>query len=92
MIKTEKICKNNHKFYKSSDCPVCPICEKEKSQDYFIDVAAPARRALQSANIYKIEDFTKFSEKEIKELHGIGKNALNKICNILNINNIYFKN
>jgi len=24
-----RICSNGHKFYKSSDCPTFPVCEKE---------------------------------------------------------------
>jgi len=27
---TLKTCKNGHKFYKSSDCPICPISEEER--------------------------------------------------------------
>lgn len=39
-------------------------------------LAQPAQRALASAGIRKLEQLTRFSEAEIKELHGIGPNAL----------------
>ncbi len=39
-------------------------------------LAAPAQRALAGAGIQYLQQLTKFSEKEIKELHGIGPNAL----------------
>lgn len=25
-----KICEKGHQYYKSSDCPICPVCEKER--------------------------------------------------------------
>ncbi|HET9588503.1 MAG TPA: hypothetical protein VFO91_06910 [Anaerolineales bacterium] len=39
-------------------------------------LAQPAQRALASAGIRKLAQLTRFSEAEIKELHGIGPNAL----------------
>lgn len=39
-------------------------------------LAAPAQRALVSANIKCIEDLARFTEREVKSLHGIGPNAL----------------
>lgn len=75
---TLKICKKGHKFYKSSDCPSCPVCEKElKPNDNFLSlVSAPARRALERDGISTIEQLSKFSEKEILALHGLGKSTL----------------
>jgi ERCC4-type nuclease len=42
-------------------------------------LAAPAQRALASAGIKSLEDLCKFSEEEIKNLHGIGPNALKSL-------------
>jgi len=39
-------------------------------------LAAPAQRALANAGIQNLKQLSKFSEEEIKELHGIGNNAL----------------
>jgi len=39
----------------------------------------PAHRALAAAGIRKLEQLTRFSEAEIKQLHGIGPNALAKL-------------
>jgi hypothetical protein len=40
-----------------------------------INLAAPARRALDAAGIYRLEQLAKFSEAEIARLHGIGPRA-----------------
>lgn len=39
----------------------------------------PALRALASADIKQLADFTKFSESELAKMHGIGPNAITKI-------------
>ncbi len=44
-------------------------------------LAAPAQRALAAADIHRLEQLSKFSEGEIKHLHGIGPNALNQLRN-----------
>jgi hypothetical protein len=42
-------------------------------------LAAPAQRALASVGIERLEQLTKFTEAEIKQLHGMGPNALGKL-------------
>lgn len=42
-------------------------------------LSQPAQRALAAAGIKRLEQLTKFSEAEIKQLHGIGPNALAKL-------------
>lgn len=76
-----KTCKMGHKFYKSSNCPTCPVCEEErKPKDSFLAlIAAPARRALERENINTLEDLSKWSEKEIINLHGMGPSTLPKL-------------
>lgn len=72
-----KICPNGHEFEKSSDCPVCPICEKQKAVNAdFAGLSAPARRALASAGIASLKDVTRFSEADLLRLHGIGPSAM----------------
>ena len=41
-----------------------------------LGLAAPARRALINENIKTLLDLKKYTYSEIKELHGIGPNAL----------------
>ena len=50
--------------------------KKKPTTDLPIDkLAAPAQRALANAGIKSLQQLAKFSEAEIKELHGIGPNA-----------------
>ena len=42
-------------------------------------LGAPAERALAGAGIKNLKQLTKFSEVEIKQLHGVGPNALGKL-------------
>jgi DNA-directed RNA polymerase alpha subunit len=50
-----------------------------KEKHSFDKLAKPAQRALVSAGINSLEDLSKLSEKEFMKLHGIGKNALQKL-------------
>ena len=45
----------------------------------FPKLSAPARRALFGAGYMKLEQLSKVSEAEIKQLHGIGPNALKQL-------------
>ena len=83
--KTKRVCKNGHTYVKTSNCPTCPICEKErKPTTGFLSVlSAPARRALENRNIITVEDLAQFSEKEILSLHGIGPSSLPKLRSAL---------
>lgn len=88
-----KTCENGHQFYKSSDCPVCPICEEErKPQDGFLSlVGAPARRALENAGITTITQLASRSEAEILSLHGIGPSSLPKLKKVLSSKKLSFR-
>lgn len=70
---TLKVCSKGHKFYKSSNCPTCPICEKEKNPKFgfLSQISAPTRRALQKEKITILKKLSKYSKK-ILDLHGIG--------------------
>ncbi|MFO0357929.1 MAG: hypothetical protein ACK50A_13330 [Sphingobacteriaceae bacterium] len=80
-MKTAYTCKNGHTYYKSSNCKVCPICEKTVVSDLAIlnSLAAPARIALESINIYSLKQLSKYSEKEILNLHGVGPSTIPKL-------------
>lgn len=74
-------CVNGHTFTKTSDCPTCPICEKEKKNKhpYFSFLGAPAIRALENAGIKNLKQLSKKKEKELLMLHGLGKAGLASI-------------
>ena len=50
-----------------------------KAESDFPKLSAPAQRALADAGIQNLKQLTRFSEKEIKELHGIGPNAISAL-------------
>ena len=88
-----RTCKKGHQYYKSSDCPTCPVCEEErKPKDGFLSlIAAPARRALERENIKSLEDLAIWSEREILELHGIGSSTIPKLKKALEDQGLSFK-
>ncbi|WP_181347428.1 RNA polymerase alpha subunit C-terminal domain-containing protein [Thalassobacillus sp. CUG 92003] len=69
-----KVCDKGHKYYKSSDCTSCPICNQEsKPKDGFLSkLSSPARNALLHEEIHTLQDLSHYSEKEILKLHGVG--------------------
>ncbi|HRP54878.1 hypothetical protein [Agriterribacter sp.] len=83
--KTLRTCKKGHKYYKSSDCSACPVCEAQrKANDGFLSLlSAPARRALESKGVTTPEQVSAFSEKELLALHGLGPSTIPKIKNAL---------
>lgn len=89
-----RICNNGHKYYKSSDCPTCPICEQERKPEsgFLSKLSAPARRALEHNGITTLEQLSKFSEKEILKFHGMGPASLPKLRASLNDSGLSFKN
>ena len=76
--KIKKTCKHGHTFYKSSDCPTCPVCEKLKmpASGFLALLSSPARNALLHQGIENIQKLSEYSEKEILKIHGIGKASL----------------
>src|SRR5215210_2697849 len=91
--KTLRICDKGHKYYKSSDCPTCPTCEKErKPENGFLSLlAAPARRALENNGVATLQQLAKFSEEEISQLHGMGPGSLPKLRTALKTIGLSFK-
>ncbi|MFG6687113.1 hypothetical protein ACGK9U_11050 [Mariniflexile sp. HNIBRBA6329] len=91
--KTLRTCKNRHQYYKSSDCPVCPICENESKSEKsaFIGISAPARRALENKDIGSLLELSKYTENDILQLHGIGKTTIPKLKALLETVGLNFK-
>lgn len=92
--KTLRTCDEGHKYYKSSDCPTCPVCEQERNpEDGFLSLlSAPARRALEHNGVTSLQQLTKYSEKEILKFHGMGPASLPKLRAALETNGLSFKN
>ncbi|MED0959004.1 RNA polymerase alpha subunit C-terminal domain-containing protein [Bacillus paramycoides] len=90
---TLRTCDQGHEYYKSSDCPTCPTCEKErKPKEGFLSLlSAPARRALEHHGITTVEELSKYSEKEILKLHGMGPASLPKLRDVLKESGLSFK-
>jgi len=91
--KNLKTCNKGHKYYKSSDCPTCPICEEEhKPQSGFLSlISAPARRAIENKGIKTLIQLSKYTEKEILELHGMGISSIPKLKAVLKTEKLSFK-
>jgi predicted RecB family nuclease len=88
-----KICNNGHTFVKKSDCPTCPVCEKEWKPDTgFLSVlSSPARRALANNGITTLEELAGFSEKEVLAFHGMGPSSIPKLRKALGEKGLGFK-
>lgn len=54
------------------------------------NLAKPAQRAIQNEGITTMEQLSKYDEKEFSQLHGIGKNAMNIIKQIISENGLSF--
>jgi DNA-directed RNA polymerase alpha subunit len=91
--KSKRICNNGHTYFKSSDCPVCPICEKERAAKtgFLSSLPAPARHALEGAGIKTLVQLSKMTGPELLKLHGMGPDAVGKIRVALKAEGLYFK-
>jgi DNA-directed RNA polymerase alpha subunit len=80
-----RTCPRGHRYYKSSDCTTCPVCEQlRKPKGGFIaQLSAPTRRALEKEGIKSLEKLSRFSEAEILSLHGVGPSTLPKLRHAL---------
>lgn len=96
MVSTKKnlrTCKNGHQYYKSTDCPSCPVCEEaKKPKDGFLfTLSAPARRALETQGVTTENQLSKWSEKELLTLHGFGPGSIPKLKAALQAKGLSFK-
>jgi len=92
-VKKLRTCIKGHQYYKTSDCPVCPICEQDRrpKDGFLAAIPAPARRALEKEGITTLQQLSRFSEKELLQLHGIGPTAIPKLHDALAAENLAFK-
>ena len=66
------------------------VMKEGKEVHPFDKLAKPAQCALANARINSLEDLSKLSEKEFMKLHGIGKNALQKLKEQMKENGLSF--
>lgn len=88
-----RICDKGHRYYKSSDCPTCPICEVERKpkSGFLALLPAPARRALEREGITSIAILATKTEAEILALHGMGPRSLTVLRQALKSANKTFR-
>ena len=73
----EKTCANGHTFEKTTDCPVCPTCERSRTASGgFPKIGGPATRALENSKIQRLEELANWSERDLLALHGMGPKAV----------------
>ena len=91
--KSKRICDKGHVYYKTSDCPTCPVCanESKPSSGFLSKLSGPARSALLHDGIDTLDKLAQYSEKEILKLHGIGKASLPTMKALLNEKGLDFK-
>ncbi|MGZ7440178.1 Rpn family recombination-promoting nuclease/putative transposase [Paenibacillus sp. TH7-28] len=88
-----RICDKGHRYYKSSDCPTCPICEQGLKPDtgFLSLLSNPARRALEHEGITTLQKLSAFTELEILQLHGIGPRSIPVLREALQTEGLAFK-
>jgi hypothetical protein len=89
-------CSRGHEYPKSKEYPVCPICwigyyRRKAGSDFPEDLAAPALRALLEAKLVTLTDLSKVTEKEVKDLHGMGPKALGELKKAMKKGKVAFK-
>ncbi len=91
--KSLRICEKGHKYYKSSDCQSCPTCDKESKPDsgFLSKLSSPARNALVHEGIDTLQKLSKYTEKEILKIHGIGPASLPTLRTSLEEEGLSFK-
>ena len=91
--KNLRACSKGHKYYKSSECPACPVCEKERKPEggFLSLLSAPGRRALENKGITNLHKLSGYSEEEILKLHGMGPGSIPKLRGALKKINLSFK-
>lgn len=57
-----------------------------------IGLAAPARKALIDAKLYKVSDLRKISLEDLSNLHGMGKSAIARLKVVMHGKKITFRN
>ena len=85
------------KLSKSSNSQ-CDISQEDLDRYESLDrewreygIAAPARRALVDAKLFKVSDLRKISLNELEGLHGMGKSAIARLKVLMNAKKIKFR-
>jgi len=91
--KSLRICEKGHRYYKSSDCPTCPVCEYESrpATGFLALLSSPARRALEHEGITTLQKLSHFTEREILQLHGMGPRSMPILRDALHSQGLSFK-
>lgn len=86
------VCEKGHTFQKSSDCPVCPVCEKKRNptSSFLSLLSAPARRALEHEGISTLKQVSKYSQRDLLKLHGLGKSTMIILEELMTAQNLSF--
>jgi hypothetical protein len=88
----KRTCPRGHTFDKTTDCPTCPVCEREAAaRSGLPKVGAPATRALQGAGIGSLADLTGWTEKDLLSLHAMGPKAIAILRSSLHEEGLAFK-
>jgi hypothetical protein len=71
-------CPKGHRYDKTSDCPVCPVCEaaKKPKDGFLATISAPARRALQRMGISTLKELSLCTETHLLAQHGFGPGSI----------------
>jgi len=72
-----------------------PICtENHVSANNFLSgiIAKPARKSLEKEKINSLVKLSEYSEKELLQMHGFGKNTVEKLKLYMKENHLSFKN
>jgi hypothetical protein len=64
--------------------------QDQQQDDFLAKLAQPARRALSGAGYTRLEQLTKISEAELKQLHGMGPKAMGHLRDALAANGLSF--
>jgi DNA-directed RNA polymerase alpha subunit len=69
------------------------VCEEaRKPKDNFLaSVGAPARRALEGANIKTLTDLSRWTEPQLLALHGLGPSSIPRLKKVLEANGLSLK-
>ena len=92
-MRLRKICRQGHVFYKTPGCNTCPKCEaaKRPAEGFMAELAAPARRALAGAGLTTLSKLSRKSAAQVRELHGMGPNAIGKLRAALDDEGLAFR-
>jgi len=93
---TLRTCPKGHRYNKSSDCPVCPVCaaaakEKLAGDEIPRAIAAPALRALDREGIRTLAQLAQRSQADVAALHGVGPKAIRLLGDAMAARGLAFK-